>query len=280
MPPTIPSDPYPRPDHAHSPGPDAEPAGGAAPDPALVARLRAAGCVYAEDEAALLASVAHGADLDALVARRCAGEPLEHLLGFVDFCGRRYRVSPGVFVPRQRSALLVETAADLGGRVVLDLCCGCGALGLAVRDRIDPGVEVVATDLSPAAVEDARANGVTEAFVGDLFDALPAGLRGRVDLLVANTPYVPSAAVRDLPPEARDHEPLLALDGGPDGTAVQRRVLAEAAAWLAPGAALLTETSSVQAEALAALAGGLGWEADVVRDPERGATVLVARPRP
>lgn len=245
--------------------------------PSLVARLRASGCVYAEDEAALLSATATGAELEELVRRRCAGEPLEHVLGFVDFGGRRYRVSPGVFVPRQRSMLLVETAAELGGEVVLDLCCGCGALGLAVRDRLNPGVEVVASDLAPEAVEDARTNGVTEAYVGDLFDALPGGLRGRVDLLLANTPYVPSEAIAAMPAEAREHEPLLALDGGPDGLDVQRRLLDQAGAWLSPAGALLTETSSVQVDALTAFARDRGWSPSVVRDAERGATVVVAR---
>jgi release factor glutamine methyltransferase len=201
---------------------------------------------------------------------------LEHLLGFVDFCGRRYQVSPGVFVPRQRSALLVETAVEHGGSVILDLCCGCGALGLAVRDRLDPAVELVASDVSPAAVADARANGVTEAFAGDLFDAVPLSLRGRVDLLLLNAPYVPSAAVAGMPPEARDHEPRVALDGGPDGTDVQRRVLEAALGWLSSTGALLTETSNAQAPALSRLAGELGWTSSVVTDAERGATVLVA----
>lgn len=245
-------------------------------DPALVARLRAAGCVFAEQEAALLEEVASGEALEALVARRIAGEPLEHLVGFAELAGRRYRVSPGVFVPRQRSELLVEVAAGLGGAVVLDLCCGCGALGLAVRERLDPAVELVASDLDPRAVDDARANGVTEAFVGDLFDAVPLSLRGRVDLLIANTPYVPTAAIAAMPPEARDHEPRVALDGGPDGTAVQRRVLAEAAAWLSPTGSLLTETSRDQGPMLLAAAHEHGFEARLERDDERGASVLVA----
>lgn len=251
------------------------------PHPDLVARLRAAGCVFAEDEAAALEEAASGAHLEELVRRRVAGEPLEHLLGYVDFCGRRYLLAPGVFVPRQRSALLVETAAGIGGRTVLDLCCGCGALGLAVRDRIPFGglrdrSRLVAADLNPTAVECARGNGVPEAFAGDLFDPLPPDLRGRVDLLLANTPYVPTAAVADMPPEARDFEPRSALDGGADGMDVQRRVLADASGWLSPGGHLLTETSTVQAEALRSLAHAVGLDGRIVRDEERGATVLVA----
>jgi release factor glutamine methyltransferase len=241
-------------------------------DPALVDRLRAAGCVFAEEEAALLAGSASGDELEALVVRRIGGEPLEQVLGFVDFCGRRFALEPGVFVPRQRSTLLVEEAVRLGGAVVVDLCCGCGALGLVVGDRL--GARLHAVDLDPAAVRCARRNGA-DALVGDLYDPLPAAVRGTVDLLLLNAPYVPTSAVADLPPEAREHEPLLALDGGPDGMAVQRRALAEAASWLSSGGHLLTETSTVQADRLAAAASSYGLEPRIVRDEDLGATVLV-----
>jgi release factor glutamine methyltransferase len=115
----------------------------------VVARLRAAGCVFAEDEAALL--VADGRDTDALVARRVAGEPLEQVLGWVEFCGLRVLLDPGVFVPRQRTALLVETAIGLSGSRVVDLCCGCGAVGLAVVAGLPGSSLVAAADLDPAA---------------------------------------------------------------------------------------------------------------------------------
>jgi release factor glutamine methyltransferase len=242
----------------------------------LIERLRAAGCVFAEEEAVALREVATGTALEDLVRRRVVGEPLEYLVGNVSFGGRRYRLSPGVFIPRQRSTFLVEVAANLGGSTILDLCCGCGALGLAVRDRIDPAVELVGTDVSPDAVANARSNGVEEAFVGDLFDAVPMSLRGRVDLLIANAPYVPSEEVARMPRESREYEPLLSVDGGPDGLAVQRRILAQAPAWLSPTGSLLTETSRSQAAPLAALARRAGLQAQVVRDEERGATVLIA----
>jgi release factor glutamine methyltransferase len=241
----------------------------------LVERLRAAGCVFAEEEAALLAEVASGDALEALVVRRVGGEPLEHVLGFVELGGRRFVVEPGVFVPRQRSTLLVDEAVRLGGSVVVDLCCGCGALGLLVADRL--GATLHAADLDPAAVRCARANGA-DAVVGDLFEPLPASARGTVDLLLLNAPYVPTSAVAAMPPEARDHEPRLALDGGPDGLDVQRRVLAEARAWLAPGGHLLTETSTVQADRLAAAASAHGLTPRIVHDDDLGATVLVATP--
>ena len=238
----------------------------------VVTRLRAAGCVFAEDEAALL--VADGRELDALVARRVAGEPLEQVLGWVEFCGLRVLLDPGVFVPRQRTALLVETAVALGGSRVVDLCCGSGAVGLAVQAGL-PGAELVAADLDPAAVACARRNGAT-VLAGDLFDPLPDELRGRVDLLCVNAPYVPTDAIADLPPEARDHEPATALDRGgrrtepaPPGSA------AGAHDWLAPGGSLLLETSRRQAPGtLAAVTAG-GLEGRLVADEDRGATVVV-----
>ena len=136
----------------------------------LVRRLRAAGCVFAEEEAGLLAEAATSAEeLESLTARRAAGEPLEPLVGWVEFCGLRLAVAPGVFVPRQRTALLVDEVVALvrPGSVVVDLGCGVGAIAAAVLARV-PGVEVYAVDVDPAAVACARRN-------------LPAGpgLRGR-----------------------------------------------------------------------------------------------------
>lgn len=241
----------------------------------LAARLRAAGCVFAEDEARLLLASYDDRDgLDAAVSRRVAGEPLEHVLGFVDFDGRRFRLSPGVFIPRQRSQLLVEEAARLGGRTILDLCCGCGALGLSVQARL-PGSRLIASDVSPEAVADARVNGA-EAVVGDLDESVPDDWRGTVDLLLCHAPYVPTAEIAQMPHEARSHEPHATLDGGADGMDVQRRLLAVASRWLAPGGHLLTETSHLQSEELADAAGAVGLRPRLVRDEERGAFVLVA----
>ncbi|MCW2584138.1 MAG: hypothetical protein JWQ53_2928, partial [Klenkia sp.] len=213
-------------------------------------RLRAAGCVFAEEEAALLLATAQGPALEALVARRVAGEPLEHLLGWAEFAGQRVAVDPGVFTPRRRTELLVELAVAHGGSVVVDLCCGTGAVGAAVHRALG-GVELVAADVEPAAVACARRNLEPlggRVVAGDLYAALPADLRGRVDLLCVNAPYVPTAAVADMPPEARDHEPLVALDGGDDGLDLHRRVAAGAVDWLAADGLLLLETSRGQAD--------------------------------
>lgn len=253
----------------------------------VVERLRAAGCVFAEDEAALLiAQAADTGELDRLVSRRVDGEPLEHVLGWVEFCGRRLAVAPGVFVPRHRTELLVAQAVTLGrGRgdpVVLDLCCGSGALGVVVAATL-PGARLHACDVDPVAVACARRNveplGGT-VYEGDLFAPLPADLRGRVDVLLANVPYVPTGEVALMPREARDHEPRTTLDGGPDGLAVLRRVTAEVASWLAPGGHLLSELGEPQVDAAleAFRAGGL--DARIVEDDDALVAIGTLRPLP
>ncbi|MFG3601836.1 putative protein N(5)-glutamine methyltransferase [Micromonospora chersina] len=250
--------------------------------PALVGRLRAAGCVFAEDEAELLIAAAGSAEaLADLVDRRVAGLPLEHLLGWAEFCGLRVAVDPGVFVPRGRTALLVAAAAAVAGPspAVLDLCCGSGAAALVLHGRLAPRW-LAAADLDPAAVACARRNldplGVP-VYEGDLFAPLPTRWRGRLDLVVANAPYVPSGAVAMLPPEARLYEAPVALDGGVDGLAVLRRVAAGAAEWLAPGGHLAVEVSAGQAGALCAVLVDAGLTPTVVRDDELEATAVTAR---
>jgi release factor glutamine methyltransferase len=247
----------------------------------LVARLRAAGCVFAEDEAQLLTTAARSADeLEALAARRIAGEPLEYLLGWVEFAGLRLAVEPGVFVPRQRTRLLAAEALRVlpAGGVVVELCCGVGAVGAALL-AARPDIELHAADIAPVAVRCARRNLGSRASVhaGDLYGALPASLRGRVDLLVANAPYVPSEAIALMPPEARLHEPRVALDGGPDGLDVHRRIAADAPGWLVPGVGhLIIETSRVQGPRTAELASRAGLRARIVRDEDLDATAVVA----
>lgn len=243
----------------------------------IVEQLRAAGCVFAEDESRLLTeAAATPGELDALVARRTAGEPLEHVLGWAQFCGLRIAVDPGVFVPRQRSAFLVEQAAErtAPGAVVVDVCCGSGALGAALAAAVGP-IELHATDVDPAAVRCAQRNVDGPVYQGDLFEPLPAELRGRVQTVLANVPYVPGEEVALLPAEARVHEARLALDGGADGLDVLRRVAAAAPQWLAPGGHLLIETSQAQALTAAAAFSRAGLSARVARDDEREATVVI-----
>ena len=302
------------------------------PEEAVAARLRAAGCVFAEDEARLvLEASSTPADLEELVLRRCSGEPLEHVLGWAEFAGLRIAVGAGVFVPRQRSRLLVRLAAGLalardngpthvkgcahdaglapavasapvvgarvvgalvasapeasgavsGVPVVVDLFCGSGALGAAVAAALAAegrGCELHAADIDPVAAEYARRNVAPwsgRVHVGDVFAALPDSLRGRIDVLVANAPYVPTGAVATMPPEARDHEPLAALDGGADGLALHRRVAAEARAWLAPGGSAMLEASAAQARMTAGLLAGVGLEARTEEDEELDAAAVV-----
>lgn len=245
----------------------------------VVARLRAAGVVFAEEEAGLLAEAASGSALDALVARRVGGEPLEPLLGWAAFDGLRVPVDPHVFVPRRRTELLARRAAQLAGPgdAVLDLCCGTGAVGLAIATRV-PGVAVHAADVDPAAVANARR---TLASVGgtvregDLFAALPDRLRAGFAVIAVNAPYVPTERIADMPREAREFEPRVALDGGDDGLDLHRRIAAEAIAWLAPGGALLIETGRTQAAWTALLLEGAGLRASVESDDDVDGTVAI-----
>lgn len=254
-----------------------------------VGRLRAAGCVFAEEEAGLLVSAAGSrAQLVAVVRRRAAGEPLEHLLGWVRFCGLRLRVDPGVFVPRQRTRLLVRLAATHAqgaapGTVVVDLCCGSGAVGAAVAAalaRAGAGIRLFAADIDPAAVRCARHNLArfgAQVLRGDLFEALPPQLRGTVHVLVANVPYVPTGAIGLMPAEARLHEPRAALDGGPDGLDVLRRVAAQAPAWLAPGGRLFIETSTDQAAPAAVILRAHALTPRATHAPHSSATVITGQ---
>lgn len=272
-------------------------AGDGADPHALVARLRAAGSVFAEAEAEMLlvAATAGRKDLEALVRRRVRGEPLAHVVGFADFAGHRIRVGTSVFVPRPRTEHLVDVAIELGREravgarpvVVVDLCCGTGAVGLAVAAalRRNGRVRLVAADLDPDAVACASSNlrhVDDEVVEGDLVAALPTDLVGRIDLLVANVPYVPTADLRFLPSDVRGHERRLAHDGGKDGLDVLRRVARVACRWLAPDGVALFEVAGDQVEAATAAcaAGGLGARPVVHEGDDEEATVLVAGPDP
>lgn len=282
----------------------------AEPDRAtLAARLRAAGCVYAEDEADLLLEAAAGDRglLESLTVRRAGGEPLEQVVGWAEFQGVRLVVAPGVFVPRARTGLVARLAGDaVRERVarrrssgtgtgtgtgtgaprpalVLDLCCGVGAVGAAVLRQTPRGaVDLWAADVDPVACDCARRN-LPGAHVvrGDLFAALPVALRGRFDVIAANAPYVPSGAVATMPREAREHERLATLDGGPDGLDMQRRIVAEVGRWLAPGGRLVVETGRGQAAETRRIMADAGLAAHVEVDDELDATAAVgATPGP
>jgi release factor glutamine methyltransferase len=251
----------------------------------LVERLRTAGCVFAEDEADLLLATATAPDeLERMVQQRVRGIPLEQILGWAEFGGLRIAVAPGVFVPRRRTELMLSQALMLASPqpVVVELCCGSAAVALALASTL-PQVELYATDIDPAAVRCARGNlagipGLAGVLQGDLYGPLPDSLAGRVDLLLANAPYVPSGSIRLMPPEARLHETRLALDGGLDGLDVLRRIVAGAKRWLAPGGRLLVETSRSQTPASVAAFERHGLAARIVTSDELDATVVIGWP--
>jgi release factor glutamine methyltransferase len=216
-----------------------------------------------------------------MVRRRAAGEPLEHVVGWVRFAGVRLVVHPGVFVPRVRTEALVARALALMPEraVVLDLCCGCGAIGAAIA-AARSGVRLWAGDVDAVAVANARENiaafgGVAE--VGDLDEVVPVELRGGVDVVVANVPYVPSSRVDYLPAEARMHESRVALDGGDDGLDVLRRLAPRVVGWLRPGGTFLTECACDQADTAAAVVHSAGLDPFVHNDDEFDVAIVTGR---
>jgi release factor glutamine methyltransferase len=247
----------------------------------LIATLRAAGCVYAEDEARLI--LEDGRDPEDLVARRVAGEPLEWVLGWAwfgteDGDGLKVGVHPGVFVPRGRTIELAVAAAEVlpADGVCVELCCGSGAI-TAYLHRLHPAATYVAADVDPVAAACARANlPFATVTAGDLFAPVSAAWRGGVDVVVANTPYVPSDQVALMPAEARDHEPLHTLDGGPDGLTLLRRIAAEAPGWLRPGGVVLIEINQSQYDAARAAFEAAGLMTGARIDPD-GTTVILGR---
>lgn len=250
----------------------------------IAAALRAAGCVFAEEEAAILRETSTDpVRLQELVARRVRGEPLEQVVGWARFAGVRLVVHPGVFVPRVRTEALVRQALRVTTHdaVVLDLCCGTGAVGAAIAAQ-RPGIRLWASDIDAAAVANARENiaafGGT-ALVGDLDDAIPVRLRGRVAVVVANVPYVPSSHLEYLPAEARDHERRIALDGGDDGLDLLRRLAPRVGGWLWSGGWFLTECASDQATAAVAVLRDAGLDALAHNDDDRDVVVVAGQRR-
>lgn len=246
----------------------------------IINKLRDAGCVFSEEEAQLLISEAKTLkELNQMVEMRAGGLPLEYVLGYTEFCGLRIEVDRGVFVPRKRTEFLVRQAKALSctGDIVVDLCCGSGAVGAALAAVLGR-IALYSVDIDPAAVRCAGLNLTVfggNVYEGDLYKALPLSLKGRVGILVANVPYVPTDAIKLLPQEARLHEPKVALDGGDDGLDIQRRVAEEAPFWLAQGGHLLVETSERQAPQTIEIFSSNGLITKVVRDEELDATVVI-----
>jgi release factor glutamine methyltransferase len=186
-----------------------------------------------------------------LLDRRLRGEPLAWVTGSVRFCGLRVHIEAGVFVPRPHTQALARRAVALlpADGIAVDLCTGSGAVA-AVVSSAHPHATVVATDVDPAAVACARRNGV-RALVGDLDEPLSPAMRGRVDVMTAVVPYVPTAEMVFLPRDVLAHEPRRALDGGRRGTTVLIRAAEAAAGWLRPGGSVLLELGGDQADEVA-----------------------------
>ncbi len=211
------------------------------------------------------------------IERRAAGEPLQYVTGEMPFRHIVLRVRPGVFIPRPETEVLVDVAlATLPAgheTVAIDLCTGSGAVAVSLALE-NPWAVVYASDLNPLAVETtwdnaARAGvgGRVNVFEGDLFSPLPPEIKGRVPLVAANPPYIPSADIPTLPAEVLGFEPRLALDGGHDGLETARRIVAEAPEWLAPGGMLAMELDETRVAGMAREMEAAGWrEVRVTRD--------------
>lgn len=260
------------------------------------ARLRAAGVGSPEHDAAELLAHVLGTmraglvvagepsaeqerDYDALVARRAAREPLQHLTGVVGFRHVELAVGPGVFVPRPETELLagwaIERARDLAAPVVVDLGTGSGAIARAVLDEV-PQARVHATELDEDALAWARRNleGTgADLRHGDLAHAFP-DLDGAVDVVVSNPPYIPLEAWESVAPEARDHDPHLALFSGEDGLDAMRVLERTAARLLRPGGVVGAEHADVQGASAPAVFASAGRWRDIADHRD-----LAGRPR-
>ncbi|HKI28869.1 MAG TPA: HemK/PrmC family methyltransferase [Actinomycetota bacterium] len=238
----------------------------------VVQALAAGGAIdpATEADALLDASNAGVGLLEELLARRLAGEPLAWLIGWVRFCATRIRVDPGVFVPRPKTEALAHRAVALlpADGIAVDLCAGSGAVAV-ILGAARPRATVIATDIDPVAIACAHRNGV-EALLGDLDEPLPPALRGRVDVVTAVVPYVPTEELHLLPRDVLAHEPCRSLDGGPRGTEVLERAARAAARWLRPGGSVLLELGGDQADELSTTMAATGFSAIRVHRDEEG----------
>lgn len=228
---------------------------------ATVARLVAAGCVAAPEEAAeLLAVAADAAAIEAMIVRREQGEPLPWITGTVTFGGRVVQVDPGVYVPRFQTEDLARRAVErlpVGGAAV-DLCTGAGAIAVLLQAEV-PTALVIGIDRDTRAAACARRNGVP-VIVADVAIPVPLARRSGFDLVTAVAPYVPTDDLRYLPADVQRYEPRATLDGGSDGLDLVRAVVAAAAGLLRPGGWLLTEIGGDQVDALAPTLRGAGFD--------------------
>ena len=247
---------------------------------ALASRLANAGCVapFAEADELVDAAMGDAGALERLVARRVEGEPLAWVTGSAPFAGHRVLVHAGVYVPRRQTEPLVRRAVELlpDDGLAADLCTGSGAIAMVLQ-RARPKARVLATDVDPAACRCAAVNRV-EVYAGHLAEPLPAALCGHFDVVIAVVPYVPSAEIEFLPRDVRAHEPLMALDGGPEGTRLLEQAVWAAAGLLRPGGHLLLELGGDEADALVPALNAAGYgPARLHRDGEGDLRGIEAR---
>lgn len=267
------------------------------------AELAAAGCVSAAGEAELAIrrltaadplkpdGILSDLDLEAVRAyidRRRGGDPPHYILGGCEFMGRWIRLDEAAYIPRPwTETMVLRGVANLKRvrkpRVAVDIGTGSGAIACAVADAVSD-CHVWALDVDPGALQWAQINAAAMANVtvamSDLFDALPAQLAGRVDLVIGSLPYVPSAELAALPRDYREHEPRQALDGGPNGLEVDLRALQDAHRWLRPGGRLLFELGHGQGNPLAVEARRLGYREVRAHLDEEGDDAYLACRRP
>lgn len=220
-----------------------------------------------------------------MVRSRLEGRPVSHLIGRREFMGLDFVVTPEVLVPRPETELIVEEAlrilADRPGQpMVVDVGTGSGAIAVSLARHVPPA-RVLATDLSEAVLSVARQNArrhqvSIEFLSGDLLESVPAALIGQIDLITANLPYIPTAEIDTLSRVVKV-EPRLALDGGPDGLALYRRLVPQARRFLHPGGHLLFEIGPGQGRAALALVPGPHWESRVLPDLAGRERLVAAR---
>lgn len=220
----------------------------------------------------------------ALIEKRAEGIPLQHIVGSANFMGLEFKVSPDVLIPRPETELLVEEALKIltPDSRVLELCTGSGCIALSIM-KLYPGVTMVASDISPAAIhvalENAEALGVPmgegpgkiDFKIGDLFEHV----YDKFDLIIVNPPYIRTDDIKTLEPEVKDHDPLMALDGGPDGLFFYRRLIYEAKNYLNPEGKLLLEIGYDQAAHITALAGDTYKNIKVIKDYSGNDRIMV-----
>ena len=225
-----------------------------------------------------------------LIARRAGGEPFPFLTGHIEFWGLDLQVSPGAFVPRPSSELAVQRALKRLGKkknaTVVDVCTGAGPIALALGDEL-PNAEVWGADILDEGLQQGRRNakrlGISNVTLkqSDMYNGLPARLKGKVDLITGHVPYVPPDEVDDLPAEVREFEPIETLtDASADGLFLMRRAIEEAPEWLKPGGWLLLEVSDDLPPKLRKLVREAGLEDKGAASDEDELSVIIEARKP